>query len=173
VLGCVISLYEIQDCQIAGIEQGINLETSGKPYGEINIFPAIWPAAVLLFSLLAELILSGSPSNSFHQAIDVLATMFIYGGLIFPVISFYTFKWFVLPVINYLPRVTNNDSYLLNCGIFILLTEILFYLLLVWKNPQGGLYLVATAAIPTGVVALNCAGHFWFSKFKVPSTTNK
>lgn len=149
-------------------------ETTSIPvYGNINMFPAIWPSAILLSLLFAELILSSSPSTPFHHAIDVGTTMFLYGGLVFPFASYYTFKWFVLPALNYLPSVTNNDSYLFNCGIILAAIEINFFLLLLWKNPQGVPYLIATATIPTSIVGLNCAGHFWFSKFKQPSPVKK
>ena len=142
-------------------------------YGNINMFPAIWPSAILLSLLCAELILSGNPTTPFHQALDVGTTMFLYGGLVFPLASYYSFKWVVLPVLNYLPRVTNNDSYLFNCGIILAVTEITIFLLLFWNNPQGMPYLIATSAIPTSIVGLNCAGHFWFSKFHQPSPEKK
>ena len=138
---------------------------SSKPYGEANVFPAIWPVATWLVAIVTAALFGERPSPTVHSAIVAVGTIFTYGVLVFPIVSYATFKYLILPLLNYLPRVTKNESYLFNSAIILGLSEVLFLLISLWVNGLDKVPLqAATAAIPTSCIGLNCAGHFWFSK---------
>lgn len=138
-----------------------------KPYGDINIFSAISPLAIMLCAYLAELLFGEQSSKSTHEAIGAIATVFTFGLIPFSLISYATFKYFVLPALNYLPSKMQVKSYFFNVVIVLIASEIIFVLMFVAYNGVEKLVpLFVAAAIPTALIALNCFGHICFFKFK-------
>ncbi len=138
-----------------------------KPYGDINLFPAFSPMTTMLLAYTVEFMFGKQLPEAVHEAIVAVATIFTYGLIPISLISYATFKYFILPALNYLPSKIRINAYLLNVIIILILTEIIFVVMIVWFQGFDKLtFKFTVAAIPTSYIALNCFGHIYINKFQ-------
>lgn len=148
------------------METGINIAVAA-PYGKINFFPAISPLLIMTLAYLAEALIGDRIQDTVHQMIVVVATIFTYGAIPLSLLSYLSFKYILLPVLNALPLRLHIGSYLVNTCILLVATGILSVVLLaaLWGagHPDR---LIEAALLPTMLVGVNCFGHIGVFKLQ-------
>lgn len=148
--------------------------STGRIFGEINDFPVVSPVIVMGLAYLVELFFGAIVPEDTHKFIVMIATVFTYGILFIPVISYLSFRYVFLPAIYFSRQTLKIESYYLNVLVVLIFTDAIVSILLLikdeFRNAMGSLMV---ASVLTSLVALNAVGHRLFQRFHARNTDIK